>query len=391
MKDLRAGRSAWLAVLSCILLGETVTAAEPVVEPARTRTLEELRAIAESSKKSYTLEWVSPESAAGQAILQSLEQVADYSPRPSVEVDDGAVRLTEWSCKDGAEVLLAEGEKSFVGGDYQAAQEGYIEATRIDPRCYVAHSHVGDTFLRTGNETMALAHYNRAIELNPNDHKTFVYRGHAHLRQGDGELALDDFRTALTLRPHFWLVEGILRNYEGYPVVLRDARLQAPLRVVRTGKSSFVTQVLEGARDTPWEAYGLCRALWRGEGLAARGAEAGLTRKQRRRAATQRQVERDIEDGEARFDMAEEQECLSAALESHLATADDATAGNRPLEELDPFEALQRARVGGLFDQALLYGVAAQRFSQTMILLGDQQQQRMREFVERFVLLPRAN
>lgn len=346
------------------------------------RSAAEIFELLERSKTKYNLDV----KAGDEAFLEELrEPPADVTGRPQLTATPGATDLTTWVCGEQAEEQLAEAEVAFGNDDMATAQAGYRRAVASDPECYVAHSHLGDTFLKTDNETMALAHYSRAIELNPIDHKTYAYRGHAYLRTGDAGLALADFQKALALRPHYWLVEALVGNYTQARLDLRDARLLAPVRITRTGRRSFDIEVFSDSE--PWLAYGLCAAAWQGEGLSPLVEERSLEPRALRKTRRVKARERDAEG--PRFELALERECMTVALSVYVSgrQADETT--ERPVAADPVFEALERAARNDYFDEALLYGVAAQRFAQTMLLLGEPARERMLDYVKELVLTRR--
>ncbi|MEM6701311.1 MAG: tetratricopeptide repeat protein [Acidobacteriota bacterium] len=351
------------------------------------RSSAQILALLEKSKIEYRIEL--PKADDG-FLSQLREPPGDVTGRPQLIASGDTVDLTTWVCNDEAEALLSDAEVAFGNGDMEAAQNGYRNAVRSDADCYIAHSHLGDTFLRTDNETMALAHYSRAIELNPIDHKTYAYRGHAHLRNGDADLALADFQQALALRPHYWLVEALLENYPGAPLQMADARLLAPIRLTRTGRRVIEVEIFDDS--PPWIAYGLCAAAWQGEGLAPLSEEGALAKRELRKSRRTRAKERD-EEG-ARFELELERECMAIALQVYVDGRDSVEGSesgedSRPFTADPAFEALERAVQSGFFDEALLYGVASQRFAQAMLLIGETARERMLDFVEELILTVR--
>ena len=352
------------------------------------RTGAEILDLAERSKITYEVDFdLSDKSPKGAAILERIEsRPGDLSGRPRITRVDSNVSLGEWTCSEDAEAHLVAAEVHFNARNYGAARAGYLEAVASDPQCYVAHSHIGDTFMQDDNDTMAIVHYNRAIELNPLDHKTFAYRGRAHLRQGEGMFALGDFRSSLTLRPHYWLTVAILENSPQFPVIFNDLRLLPPVHIEPVDKKTISVQKLERGHES-WIPYALCKAVWFGEGLATAEEEATMGRKALRRERKRRARAR--EENGTQFDYGEEFECVMLALENYMATKEGASSTPPTEFTSDPsLEALEKALRAGHTTEALLYGIAAQRFGQTMLMLGEELRQQMRTFVDEMVLYP---
>lgn len=86
-------------------------------------------------------------------------------------------------------------------GEPGAAVKHLLEAIRINPRSYEAHTRLGLLYSRQGRFDEALEHCNEAIRLNPRFVQGYTNRGIVYGNQGNPAKAVEDFRKALELKP----------------------------------------------------------------------------------------------------------------------------------------------------------------------------------------------
>jgi len=80
---------------------------------------------------------------------------------------------------------------------------------------------------------------------------------------------------------------------------------------------------------------------------------------------------------------------MMLALENYVATKEEADRETiLPFVPDEALEAFEKAVRAGFTSEALLYGIAAQRFGQAMLMLGEDLRQQMRDFVSEMVLYP---
>ena len=118
------------------------------------------------------------------------------------------------------------GDKFFEDGDYERALAEYETALGAEPDApYLARAKAR-ALMQLGEETEALAWFNRAAELQPFFGGTYANRGILYDRMGEYDLAVADYEKALQLDeeigegPH-WLIR-FLRNQPDKPPTVKD-------------------------------------------------------------------------------------------------------------------------------------------------------------------------
>lgn len=280
-------------------------------------------------------------------------------PFPWVESSaDGLHRsLTTYTLSSVALSALEEAEPLFREKKYEEARKVYSEAARVDPDCYVLHSHIGDCYFMTGRARKALKEYKRALALNPNDFHGYWYRASALHALGRFEAARRSYARALALSPkNESILSAVRSRAKDLGVTLYDQPFH-PLATARQEDEAITVYAVEG---THWWGYGLCRAIWIGE-PTHRQAMTGST--------------------DHKWTTTEELECLLILLQMYRG---ERNAGE--VDEEPELERLWKILEGRSLNQFILYELGSVFGSEFAILLDQKTQEDVAEYVSRYVL-----
>jgi tetratricopeptide (TPR) repeat protein len=89
----------------------------------------------------------------------------------------------------------------FQTGQQDLARKNLIRAVVLNPKNYVALSHLGNVELKTRNHEKALRYYQMATEINPNLAASYYKMGRLYTETGKLDNAIKSFRQAVQLRP----------------------------------------------------------------------------------------------------------------------------------------------------------------------------------------------
>jgi tetratricopeptide (TPR) repeat protein len=260
-----------------------------------------------------------------------------------------------------ASKALDEAEPKYQANHYGEALMIYRDALTHDPDCYVLHMNAGDCYLFSGNPLAALASYDRALELNRSDFHAHWYRGSALLELDRRAEARASYARALALSPRQGNLIQSINNRSDRLGFRARGDLFHPLAVARHEGDTFNIYSVD---STHWWIYGLCRAIW----LAEAGHRKNLTGRE----------------GHG-WTNTEELECTANLLVSYRTDRD---SGKSPAEpELDHLlEVLDAHRLGAFVD----YEFGSRVAGDYSVLLDRDAQDRLVEFVDRFVFEPVA-
>jgi tetratricopeptide (TPR) repeat protein len=99
------------------------------------------------------------------------------------------------------EEALALGRQKFDGNCFEAAEEAYSEAIRLDPNNVEAYKRRGACKFNQGRFRDSLVDFTRALELDPNDAETWKNQALAHANLQQFAEAIADLEQGLKLRP----------------------------------------------------------------------------------------------------------------------------------------------------------------------------------------------
>ncbi len=281
--------------------------------------------------------------------------------RPVVEKDaSGKPSVHAFSIGRKAADALERAEKLFGWRRYAEAAEGYERAVVLEPTCYVCLMHWGDCALFENDAAKAVTLYERAIALNPNEYQAFFFKGDALYKLRRFMEARTAYVEALLLRPsHQVLVEHLLHLTQQLQATVHDEPLQ-PQAMAKTDGAGV--RVAGDAESIHWMAYALCKALWLGE--PSHREEMSGSR-------------------EKRWSVLEERECLANLYATYSSNRTDGKVKREPaLDRLaDAFQA-------GFIDEFILYEIAPRIDPHITLVLEDSEKARVREYIQRFVLVP---
>jgi tetratricopeptide (TPR) repeat protein len=106
------------------------------------------------------------------------------------------------------EPRLFAGYLASVSGQWQKAEENYLEALKLEPTNEEAVSFLGAMYAESGRLDEASAAFSRLGALTPGSHLPDYFLGRVALRRGDGKEALRHFERSVLKRPDF--VESIV-------------------------------------------------------------------------------------------------------------------------------------------------------------------------------------
>ncbi|MBN1210440.1 MAG: tetratricopeptide repeat protein [Myxococcaceae bacterium] len=313
----------------------------------------------EASKVSYRLD--PKDSPPGGWAEQLWPMKVDPIPLPRVVVEDGSRVLREWPTNPAAEAFLLQAEEHFKERRYPEAAKLYEQALAVCPDCYLARAYLGDALLFSGDAAGALVHYQKATELNPDDYRLHYFQGSALARLGRLKEAYEAFAWSLVLNPRNPSLRHFFRQNRGLGMVLRDDVLVPRGSARQEGEEVLIE--FDPDYGAAWLAFANCKALWLGE--ASHREEMTGT-------------------AEHQFTSVEETECLISAAMVHAAQKEQGQD-----ERADPsLERLVAVIEDGMVTELILFEMAARVHPQYTLTLDDEQRQRLKAYVLKYVLLP---
>ncbi|WNG57694.1 tetratricopeptide repeat protein [Archangium gephyra] len=277
--------SRWIAVL--LLTSACATTPRPASEPASGEGSGEAVALnVRSVPDTRSRHFLTPpelmkriESSPVQYLIQDLESLKGVAPEQLVDVvwphgpdpldvpvvarsADGSRVVRPAKFNPEAMALIHQAEVHYRAERYAEAEKLYAQALEKEPGNYLAALNLGDAALFSGDPKTAFTRYERAARINPDDHRSYFYRGTALVHPDRMAEARDMYAWALTLRPeHPYVTHALDQNADTLGIRLqpRVLRPRALARVEGKGVSVHIDP------ESPWFAYGLCKALWLGE------------------------------------------------------------------------------------------------------------------------------
>jgi tetratricopeptide (TPR) repeat protein len=284
-------------------------------------------------------------------------QMRHASGFPVVTGQKKEKRVTEYDLSEPLAAEILKAEEFFKKGSYEKALPIYKTALSLDPKCYLLYSDIGDCHLFSGDPETAISYYDRAIKLNPADHRTYTYKGNALFGLKKYEEARALYARALALRPRNTFTLGVLEK-------------KAEVLGVKIIKDAFVPPVFikkeaEGTNlyfdPRPyWLAYGLCKSAWASE-------------------PSHRKKYTGEEDHN--WTTTEERQCLDVLLQAYGAER----AASSFVED-ENVEFLLKITEEEMLDCFIIYELGSRAYPDIVLLLDDAMQERMTQYVLKFVL-----
>jgi tetratricopeptide (TPR) repeat protein len=345
-----------------MLLLATAAAQSSAQHPSYLTPAEIIKLVSDS-KVHYTVKSAtSGEGELADPLSTLFPQAAQHIPLPMItEGEHGQRFIDEYQFDSSALKLIEEAEPLFDKEKYEQARKLYLQAIAQSPNCYLAYSHVGDTYLFSNDPDSALVYYDKAIALNSNDYQLFFYKGHALVKAGRMKEARDAYIQALTLNPRHENTYKHLRTFRDELKITLHDELFHPLAVAkRDGESILIAYDLSGGAE--WLVYGMAKGMWLGEG-AHRKALTG------------------VEEREP-WSSIEETECIGALLAAYLTGLDQGKTKRNA--ELDRLVAIAK---NGFLSELLVYEFGSRVFPDVVVLQPDKFRQSMAEFIGKYVVV----
>lgn len=181
------------------------------------------------------------------------------SPFYRVRLSDGKEGWIESSkVKDPSEEYYLIGYKFYKSNEYAEAERNYLQAVKINPSFTKAHYWLAKTYLKMGNDVLAIAQLQEVLKQDPNlpgikeltSMLSENYYGVAtkNFRARNYKIALQNFRRALDLNPAMitaWIKLGETYNIMG---LYSDARLSWK-EALKIDPVNFEARQLLGLKD----------------------------------------------------------------------------------------------------------------------------------------------
>jgi tetratricopeptide (TPR) repeat protein len=287
-------------------------------------------------------------------------QLIEPLPVPRVVLEDGHRILQEWPGHPEAEAIIGRAEEHYRARRFAEAAKLYEQAIAVCPDCYLARAYLGDATLFGGDAAGALVHYRRAAEINPHDYRLYYFQGSALARLGRVEEAIEAWVWSLVLNPRNPIIRQFFRQNLELGLLIRDDVIVPRGFARKEGEEVLVE--FDPDYGAAWLAFANCKALWLGE-------------PSHRKEMTGRE--------EHSFTSTEETECLLSAAVVHEAQKEQKEA------RVDPsLERLVEIMRDGMVTELVLFEMAARVHPQYILTLGDEDRQRLRTYVLRYVLVP---
>lgn len=274
---------------------------------------------------------------------------------------DGTTMFAEYTFSQEISTMFDEAEAFFVSQRYPEAIRSYQKIIDRFPDCYLAYSHLGDSYYRMKRYRKAIGCFDQAIEINPFDHRTFLYKADALMYLGRLGKAKAAYIHALSLRPRYWLALANLQHLaDKFGIEVRTDLFQ-PKVYVRREKDAIGVYISDKQSLNLWLSYALVKAIWLGE-------------------PSHRDPRTD--DSTHAWSSLEEEEALCNLLATYKALKHlDAT-------EPDPgLDLLERIADAGDLNSFVLYEVASRMNPQVTLTLPEEARQSVREFIAKYIVV----
>lgn len=324
-------------------------------------TPREIYLLIENSKTVYSMRIIPVDSMKQGALDVMFPQVTDRLPFPMVESNNGEFSATTYAFDSLEYEMMARAEADYQAGRYEQARDIYMKVIKDWPRCYPALSHIGDSYLFSGDFATALRYYDSAIGLNPYDPQLYYYRGNALIRMKQLDNAIDSYIDALALLPHYPAVMSVLNSVaKSGGLELHDG-LFNPKTCARLDDAGVSVELTEETTSNGWMMYGISKGMWLGE------------------PEHRKKV---LGDDRHHWSSVEEQECLLATMESYLTLKKDNDEISAP--DLDK---LFEISTDGHLLSFILYEIGYRMDPHIMLRTNDAVRKQVREYISRYVVV----
>lgn len=275
--------------------------------------------------------------------------------------EDGNRQIQEYPFPRQVVFNLKKGIQYVKEGKLKQARRQFDKMLEEDPRCYAAMAWRGVCLWATGSREEGLAAIEKAREINPYDPGLRWLRGWVLLTSNYKPDAKDDLIEALVLHPRDEdTLELLSDNQSTFEIRLPDSSF-IPRALVRE-KEGKVEVFVHPEGGDHWRAWAACKAVWRLDKDFSRYF---------------------IESEEYVWSSLEENECLLLLLRTYLENREKGRAEREP-----QLERLLEIMEAGYYSEFVLYEIGSRIMPYITLCLEDDRQERMREYVQRYVVRP---
>jgi tetratricopeptide (TPR) repeat protein len=178
----------------------------------------------------------------------------------------------KFSPRKDVDDAMQQAEADFARGDLDKAREGYLHASQLDPHLYEAPLFVGDVYFKQHLSKNAIEWFARAVAIDSNREIGFRYWGDALWELSNSSEAREKYILAVLAEPYnrqSWI--GLTQWAKGNKVTLNWVRLRDKSEISQKDDKNINIKVDPGLPEksdlntVAWTAYGLNRALWKGD------------------------------------------------------------------------------------------------------------------------------
>ncbi len=219
----------------------------------------------QSSETTYSIEPLPADSVRPVALAALFpQQLARHDSPMVVETDDG-IDVVPYPYDEYEIAKLSEAEEFFRKKEFDAARAIYQALLAERPKCYLAVSHIGDTYYFAGDAATALSYFDKAIAMNPADHQLHFFRGNALFNLERFDEAVDSYINTLVLYPRHRFSMDALEKIREYAGIELHESLFAPEALAEPTDDGVSIKLDKDAIGGSWFGYAVAKGFWLGE------------------------------------------------------------------------------------------------------------------------------
>lgn len=228
-------------------------------------SLPEIMQQMESSETTYSIEALPVDSVKPIALDVLFPQQLPRHPSPMVVETDDGIDVVPYPYDEYEIAKLTEAEEFFKKKEFDAAREVYQALLAERPKCYLAVSHIGDTYYFAGDAANALSYFDKAIAMNPADHQLHFFRGNALFNLERFDEAVDSYINTLVLYPRHRFSLDALEKIREYAGIELHESLFAPEALAELTDTGVYIKLDKDAIGSAWFGYAIAKGFWLGE------------------------------------------------------------------------------------------------------------------------------